>query len=62
MPRNDSEKLIISNALDRYRQDVSPTKQASTQDREKSRIKQLKSSLGKLHLSHINRRDHCPLV
>jgi integrase len=54
VPRNDSEKLTISNALDRYRKDVSPTKQASTQNREKSRIKQLKSSLGNYSLASLN--------
>lgn len=51
VPRHDSEKLTISNALDRYRKDVSPTKQASTQDREKSRIKQLKGALGNYTLA-----------
>jgi hypothetical protein len=54
VPRNDSEKLTISNALDRYRKDVSPTKQASTREREKSRIKQLKSSLGNYSLASLN--------
>jgi len=54
VPRNDSEKLTISNALDRYRKDVSPTKQASTRQREKSRIKQLKDSLGNYSLASLN--------
>jgi hypothetical protein len=54
VPRNDSEKLTISNAFDRYRKDVSPTKQASTREREKSRIKQLKSSLGNYSLASLN--------
>jgi hypothetical protein len=54
VPRNDSEKLTISNALDRYRKDVSPSKQVSARNREKSGIKQLKSSLGNYSLASIN--------
>jgi len=46
VPRNSSEKLTLSAALDRYIKEVIPTKKPSGQRREVSRAEFLKSRLG----------------
>jgi len=53
VPRKDSEKLTVACALDRYEIEISPTKKASTQHKEKSRIKTVKNALGKYSLATL---------
>lgn len=53
VPRSDSEKLTLANALDRYQRDISSTKKATTQQREKSRIKQVRNALGNYSLASL---------
>jgi len=53
VPRQDSEKLTVASALDRYEIEISPTKKASTQHKEKSRIKTVKNALGKYSLATL---------
>ena len=51
--RAPSEKLTLSDALDRYLKEVSPTKSESTQRCEAGRVKQLKSALGNYSLAAV---------
>ena len=53
VPRKDSEKLTVASALDRYEIEISPTKKASTQHKEKSQIKTVKNALGKYSLATL---------
>lgn len=53
VPRKDSEKLTVASALDRYEIEISPTKKASTQHKEKSRIKTVRNALGKYSLASL---------
>ena len=53
-PRSQSEKMTLSLAIKRYLKEVTPTKKASTQQREVGRSKQLNSSLGKYSLAALN--------
>ncbi len=53
VPRSDSEKLTLADALDRYQKDISSTKKATTQDREKSRIKQVRNALGNYSMASL---------
>ena len=48
--RASSSRLTLNAALDRYAQEVTPTKKASTQSRELRRIELLRESLGKYSL------------
>lgn len=48
-----SGKFTVSDALDRYERDVSPTKRASTRDRESVRIKQLRRFFGRYGIAAI---------
>ncbi len=52
--RSGSEKITISDALDRYLREVTPTKKASTQNGDKDRARQLKSSLGEYSIAALN--------
>lgn len=54
MPRNNSEKLTVSSALDRYIKEVIPTKKQSGQRREIGRAEFLKSQLGQYSLAALN--------
>lgn len=54
VPRNNSEKLTIAAALDRYVKEVVPTKKLSSQRREISRAEFLKSKLGQYSLAALN--------
>ena len=53
-PRSQSEKMTLSSAIKRYLKEVTPTKKASTQQREIGRSKLLDSSLGKYSLAALN--------
>ncbi len=53
VPRKDSEKLTVAAALDRYQKEISPTKKASTFDRERSRIRIVRNALGKYSLASL---------
>ena len=53
VPRSDSERLTLADALDRYQRDVSTTKKPSTQNREKYRINQVKNLLGNYSLASL---------
>ncbi|MGH1429372.1 MAG: tyrosine-type recombinase/integrase [Arenicella sp.] len=46
--------MTISSAIERYLKEVTPTKKASTQQRETGRSKQLDSELGKYSLAALN--------
>lgn len=48
-----SGKFTLSDALDRYERTVSPTKRASTQDRESVRIKQVRSFFGRYGIAAV---------
>ncbi len=52
--RLPSVSMMIDAALDRYLDDVTPTKRPSTQSAEKMRAKQLKKSLGDYSLSSLS--------
>jgi len=52
--RNESESMTISEALDKYLSEVTPTKKAETQKREIGRSKLLKEKLGKYSLASLN--------
>ena len=54
MPRNNSEKLTVSAALDRYVKEVVPTKKPSGHRRDIGRAKFLKSKLGQYSLAALN--------
>lgn len=54
MPRNNSEKLTVSSALDRYIKEVIPTKKQSGQRREIGRAEFLKSQIGQYSLAALN--------
>jgi len=54
VPRTQSEKLTIADALDRYVKEVSPTKKLSTQKAEAHRIVRLKSEFGKYSLASLS--------
>jgi len=54
VPRSQSEKLSIREAIDRYLSEVTPTKKASTQKAERYRAEQLKTELGKYTLASLN--------
>ena len=52
--RSDAENFTVSQALDRYLSEVTPTKKPSTQLGDKTQAKQLKSQLGKYSLAVLN--------
>lgn len=52
--RNESESMTISEALDKYLSEVTPTKKEETQKREIGRSKLLKEKLGKYSLASLN--------
>ena len=52
--RAQSERLTVSDALDRYLKEVSPTKKASTEDREKKKVVQLNAFFGKYSLAAVS--------
>jgi hypothetical protein len=51
--RNNAERLSVADALDRYQREVSPTKKASTQDREKGRFDTLRAFFGVYSLAAV---------
>ena len=52
--RSPSESMTISSALDRYLQDISPTKRPSAQQSEKMRAKVLKEHLGRYSMAALS--------
>lgn len=54
MPRNNSEKLTVGAALDRYVKEVVPTKKTSGHRRDISRAEFLKSNLGQYSLAALS--------
>lgn len=54
VPRNNSEKMTVSAALDRYIKEVIPTKKESSQRRDIGRAEFLKSKLGRYSLAALN--------
>ena len=62
--RSDSENVTVSNALDRYLAEVTPTKKPSTRRGDFTQAKQLKAHFGKYSLAVLNAeriaefRDH----
>ncbi len=53
--RAPSEKTTVVDALVRYEREIVPTKKASTQRREGSRIRELKEHFGKYSLQRSHR-------
>jgi integrase len=51
--RSNAERLSVADALDRYQREVSPTKKASTQDREKGRFDTLRAFFGAYSLAAV---------
>jgi integrase len=51
--RSNAERLTVATALDRYRREVTPTKKASTQDREKGRFDTLEAFFGAYSLAAV---------
>jgi hypothetical protein len=51
--RNNAERLTVAAALDRYQREVSPTKKASTQQRETSRFATLRDFFGAYSLAAV---------
>jgi integrase len=54
VPRNNSEKLTVAAALDRYVKEVVPTKKEGSQRRDIGRAEFLKSRLGQYSLAALN--------
>lgn len=54
VPRNNSEKLTVGTALDRYVKEVVPTKKPGSQRRDIGRAEFLKSKLGQYSLAALN--------
>ena len=51
--RHNAERLTVSEALDRYQREVSPTKKTSTRDREKARFDTLRAFFGAYSLAAV---------
>ncbi len=54
VPRSRSEKLTVTQALNRYLKEVTPTKKVKTQKSEHFRAEKLKSELGRYSLAALN--------
>lgn len=54
IPRSGSENITITDALDRYIKEVTPTKKATTQEGNKVQARQLKSQLGNYSLAVLS--------
>ncbi len=52
--RSGSEKITISDKFDSYLSEVTPTEKASTQNGDKDRARQLKSSLSEYSIAALN--------
>ena len=52
-PRNGSENILLSDALDRYLKEVTPTKKPTTQQGNRVQAKQLASKLGQFTLASL---------
>ncbi|NNC99063.1 MAG: site-specific integrase [Gammaproteobacteria bacterium] len=54
IPKSVSENIPLSDALDRYLKEITPTKKPTTQQGNIVQAKQLNSKLGRFHLSSLN--------
>ena len=51
--RSQSEKTILSKALDRYLNEITPTKKSSTQKAERQKAERLREALGQYSLAAL---------